>query len=228
MKDAQMLQVKAYNDLKEMIIKGELEQGIVYSQKKIAESMGLSKTPLRDAILRLEQERCIDVYPSRGFVLHEMTKEDIEETYQMRSAIEGYCLKQFITNPRTERAREYIAKLYTKIGSQEEIIRTTGSDEEFARKDYEFHRSIVQFVGNNAMLEVYRDFMNRISRQNAMSFAREGRMQQTLLEHKELLEFLQNRQKDELEQLLDEHLRVAKLINFEIIETKKVKEKDYM
>ena len=62
MKSTQLLQSKAYDYLKDLILNDKLEHGVIYSQKKVAEELGISKTPLRDAVLRLEQERYIDVY----------------------------------------------------------------------------------------------------------------------------------------------------------------------
>lgn len=217
MKDVQMLQVRAYEYLKKLIINGELTEGILYSQKKLAEGLGISKTPFRDAVMRLEQERYIDVYPSKGFVVHEMTGDDIEETYQIRSAIETYCLRQLCLHREEERAQEYVRKLFTKVEAMEEIASGGGSYEEFARKDYEFHRSIVQYVGNEAMLEIYRDFMHRIFKQNVLSFTRPGRMQDTLQEHRHIMRALEKGEKETLEQLLEEHMQTAKQINLKLL-----------
>ena len=55
MKSTQLLQSKAYDYLKDLILNDKLEHGVIYSQKKVAEELGISKTPLRDAVLRLEQ-----------------------------------------------------------------------------------------------------------------------------------------------------------------------------
>ena len=94
MKEPQLLQTKAYDYLINLIKKGELETDKIYSLNQLAREAGFSKTPFRDAVLRLEQERYIDILPSRGFTIHKMSKEDIIETYQMRNAIEIYCSKQ--------------------------------------------------------------------------------------------------------------------------------------
>ena len=144
--------------------------------RSLAKEAGFSKTPFRDAVLRLEQERYIDILPSRGFTLHKMSKEDIIETYQMRNAIEIYCSKQLALHLDTPRGQEYFNKLSTKIELQKEIRNTTHSEEDFGRKDYEFHRSIVQYVDNESMLEIYRRFMYRIFWLTVTSFSQKGRM----------------------------------------------------
>ena len=111
MKENRMLQDQAYNYLIDMIKQGDLEKDKIYSINKMAEDFGISRTPLRDAVMRLDQERYIDVMPSKGFRLHKMEASDIEETYQIRSAIESYCMKQLARNVSTERGYEYYYKL---------------------------------------------------------------------------------------------------------------------
>ena len=122
MKEPQLLQTKAYDYLINLIKKGELETDKIYSLNQLAKEAGFSKTPFRDAVLRLEQERYIDILPSRGFTLHKMSKEDIIETYQMRNAIEIYCSKQLalhldclLYTSRLFYYLPYITPLYSKF-----------------------------------------------------------------------------------------------------------------
>ena len=68
MKEPQLLQTKAYDYLINLIKKGELETDKIYSLNQLAKEAGFSKTPFRDAVLRLEQERYIDILPSRGLL----------------------------------------------------------------------------------------------------------------------------------------------------------------
>lgn len=217
MKDTQLLQVQAYDYLIDLIKKGELEFGKIYSLNKMAQKSGFSRTPFRDAVLCLEQERYVDIFPSKGFALHSMTEEDILETYQLRSAIEVYCIKQLTRNLETPRGQEYFLKLSGKIADQQEIIQTTHSNEDFGRKDYEFHRSIVQYTANESMLEIYRRFMYRIFWLNVTSFSKEGRMADTIMEHRDFLEMMKNQDFHGLEQLTEHHLNVAQDINLQLL-----------
>ena len=217
MNESTMLQDQAYNYLIEIIKQGELESDRIYSINKMSSEIGISRTPLRDAVMRLAQERYIDVMPSKGFRLHKMEASDIDETYQIRSALESYCMKQLARNVSTERGHEYYHKIESKILSQREIIATTKDPESFARKDYEFHRSIVQYVGNESMLEVYRRFMYRIFWLNVGSFKRKGRMEETEREHSELLRLIKEGEINGLDPLLDQHLETPRRINLELL-----------
>ena len=217
MKENRMLQDQAYNYLIDMIKQGHLEKDRIYSIKKMADDIGISRTPLRDAVMRLDQERYIDVMPSKGFRLHKMEASDIEETYQIRNAIESYCMKQLARNIATERGHEYYYKLVGKVNSQKEIMDTSKDPEAFGRKDYEFHRSIVQYVANESMLEIYRRFMYRIFWLNVQSFTREGRMEETWEEHSLILKLIGEGKDGELEPVLEDHLEIPRLINLELL-----------
>lgn len=218
MKETQLLQTQAYDYLIDLIKKGELQPDTIYSLNKLAKESGFSRTPFRDAVLCLEQERYLDVLPSKGFVLHKITKEDIVETYQIRSAIEIYCFKQLSRHLETERGQQYYAKLSSKVNSQEKIARTTCSTEDFGRKDYEFHRSLVQYVGNASMLEIYRRFMYRIFWLNVTSFSRDGRMEETITEHNAFLRMLREQDMTGLEDMVEHHLTTAQNINLTLLE----------
>lgn len=217
MRDTQMLQDKAYEYLIEMIKQGELESDRIYSLNKMSNDLGISRTPFRDAVMRLAQDRYIDILPSKGFVLHKLTREDIEETYEIRHAIESYCMKQLAIHVDTARGKQYYDKICGKVKLQEEIIQTSKSAEDFGRKDYEFHRSIVQYVDNNAMLEIYRSFMYRIFWLNVTSFQRPGRMEETVMEHSRLLTLIRDKNLAALDALLEEHLTTPKEINLQLL-----------
>ena len=217
MKGPQMLQDKAYDYLINKIKNGDLEADEIYSLNQMSKEIGISRTPLRDAVMKLAQERYIDVLPSKGFVLHKMTSEDMVETYQIRNAIESFCLKQLSRNIDTERGRQYFDKITGKVEIMREILSTSRSTEDFGRKDYEFHRSIVQYVGNETMLEMYRSFMYRIFWLNVSSFTREGRMEDTLKEHEQMLTLIHEGNTVGIEALLEHHLRIPMEINQELL-----------
>ena len=122
MKESPLLQVQAYDYLIDLIKQGTLQENTIYSLNQMAKEAGFSRTPFRDAVLRLEQERYLDILPSKGFILHKMTREDIVETYEIRSAIEVFCFKQLSLHLDTARGKQYYTKLCTKVKAQKEIL----------------------------------------------------------------------------------------------------------
>ena len=96
------LNEQAYEHLKKMITEDQPSYQEIYSETKLAKELGISRTPFRDAIHRLVQEGYIDIIPSKGFRLHQLTKQDVTETFQVRSALETYCTME-ITRTHTPR-----------------------------------------------------------------------------------------------------------------------------
>ena len=91
MNQKKALHVLAYEHIKNMVLEGKMEYGEIYSETKIAKEIGISRTPVRDAIQYLSQEKYIDILPNKGFCLHKMGIQDFVDTNQIRTAIEGYC-----------------------------------------------------------------------------------------------------------------------------------------
>ena len=77
----------AYNHLKKLITTQQLSADKIYSETKLANSLGISRTPFHHAMLRLVQEGYIDILPSKGFCIHQLTNQEIIETIQTRLAL---------------------------------------------------------------------------------------------------------------------------------------------
>jgi len=199
------LQTLAYQHLKELILNQRLEYGTVYSETKVSKELGISRTPMRDAIHRLAQEKYLDIIPSRGFVLHRMTSTDVIETFQTRSAIEGYCTLQIAAAHREAPAQELFAALRQLLERQCEIAAdcaavsdpvggsaetepiSPASIETFVDLDNRFHLEIVRFLNNSSFNETFDSLIAQIRRLAVMSLAHEGRMEETCREHRAIL-----------------------------------------
>ncbi|MCI8399027.1 MAG: GntR family transcriptional regulator [Oscillibacter sp.] len=188
MKIAKPLQLQAYERLKEAVTSGEFLPGTIYSETKVSQTLGFSRTPIRDAIQRLAQEGYLDVLPSKGFRLHEMTEKDLLETYQIRCALEGFCVVQLARDFRTGAARRTFQALAALLDQQRAVAAGSRSIEEFAQYDQQFHQWIVYYLKNAAISETFDNFHYQMSRQTTLSLSQEGRIEETLLEHQAILD----------------------------------------
>ena len=214
------LQIRAYEALKDMILGGHFEKGEIYSETKVSKELEISRTPIRDAVQRLAQERYIDVIPSRGFVIHEMTEQDLLETYQIRCALEGFCAVQLARNKQTAKAGKVIKLLENLIVSQEKVIEKHGTVEEFAPYDQKFHEQIVAYSNNASLIEVFQNYLYQISNQMCLSLQAKGRMSQTVEEHRKILDAIKTGSLEESYLATLAHLEKPKII----IQTMKEKE----
>ena len=122
------LQTKAYDYIKDLILKDAFAYDTIYSETKISKEIGVSRTPMRDALHRLAQERYIDIIPSKGFCIHQMTKQDIIETFQIRSAIEGYCTVQIAKDHKEDRSQKLFRELDYIMEKQRSEERRVGKE----------------------------------------------------------------------------------------------------
>ncbi|MCI8690058.1 MAG: GntR family transcriptional regulator [Oscillibacter sp.] len=188
MKFVKPLQIQAYERLKSMIIQGDFQPSLIYSETKVSQTLGISRTPVRDAIQRLAQEGYLDVLPSKGFCLHKMTEQDLLETYQIRCALEGFCVVQLARDFETPAARKTFTKLKALLQCQETVLNGSHFIEEFAQYDQDFHETIVYYLQNAAISETFDNFHYQMSRQITLSLGQEGRMEATLREHRAIVE----------------------------------------
>ncbi|MFR9803668.1 GntR family transcriptional regulator [Pseudonocardia sp. RS010] len=90
------LQIKevVYRRLVRAIVELELEPGTQLRERQLAEQMGVSKTPIREALVRLEKEGLVTVAPYRGAIVRGYTHADIREIYELRELLEGFCARR--------------------------------------------------------------------------------------------------------------------------------------
>ena len=105
------LNEQAYQHLQKLILSNRLSYGQIYSETRLSRELGISRTPFRDAVHRLAQEGYIDIIPSKGFTLHQINVDDVNETLQIRSALESYCTLQIARESDTSRAQALFAEL---------------------------------------------------------------------------------------------------------------------
>ena len=85
------LQLEAYNYIKNLILTHQLDVNTLYSETKLSKELGISRTPMREALQCLSQDGYITVIPSKGFRIRQLSQKDMRETIQIRCAIEGFC-----------------------------------------------------------------------------------------------------------------------------------------
>jgi DNA-binding GntR family transcriptional regulator len=182
------LQIQAYEHLKQMILDGKLDSDCIYSETKIAKELGFSRTPMRDAIQRLSQERYLDIIPSKGFQIHTLSERDLIETFQVRCALEGFCTTQLAKNFSQPEAQHVIQTLASLLIQQKTVIETSHSILHFSELDRQFHAAIIAYSDNSVISDTYNHLRHQIEDQTRLSLAREGRLEETLKEHQAIFD----------------------------------------
>lgn len=221
----ELLQEKAYRYLVEQINKKRFESGKVYSERQISAEIGISRTPFKDALTRLSQDKYIDIVPSKGFCLHEINQDDIREIYQIRTAIEGYCAIHLMNRIDTEEGKACIQKMHKSLEEQDKMI--TGEDENlqsFLLKEDEFHLSIVEFSGNETFISLFSSYRHQIHMLAAESLITSGRMAETVKEHKKIVNAIEEKNEQSVYDAVRKHMRSGRDINLKVFHAREKRE----
>lgn len=209
------LNEQAYHHLQNLITTNQLSYQKIYSETKLSKELGISRTPFRDAVHRLAQEGYIDIIPSKGFMLHQLTRQDVNETFQVRSALECYCTLQIAKTADSKKAKCLFRDLHWIMENLKEIKDTTQSIEDFREYDFQFHTKIIQYLENEQFSSIFATFMYRMMQLAKLSLAHPGRMNNTYEEHLAILTAMQSGDVEHVYEITLKHMENPRGINLE-------------
>ena len=212
------LNEQAYDHLQKLITDGQLSYHEIYSETKLAKELGISRTPFRDAIHRLAQEGYIDIIPSKGFRLHQITERDVIETFQIRTALETYCTMQIardVKEKNNANLRPFFKELDWLMENMKEVMENDQGIDEFCEYDFRFHRKIIDYLENEQFSAVFASFLYRMKRLAKLSLQHEGRMEQTVEEHQAILDTMKNGDTEHIYEITMVHMDRPRGINLE-------------
>jgi DNA-binding GntR family transcriptional regulator len=194
----------AYQALKESITSGKLIPGEVYNEMALAKELNISRTPVREALLELSTNGLVTFLPRKGVMINRYSKADVEEIFEVRKAIELFCIEKAALSP--ERGR---VELEESLAAQQQALET-GDMSTFMGCDRKFHVTLGHLVGNkriSAILDNLRDMVNMMGLE-ALTGA--GRAELVLAEHKKVFAAIAAGDVPRARQTLEEHLEKSK------------------
>ncbi len=182
MKEKSFLQLQAYDSIKNGILNGELEPGQLYSETKLSAKIGISRTPMREALQCLSQDGYITIIPSKGFMIRQLNEKDMKDSIQIRCAIEGFCTTVIASQADTKEGRQLLRNLKMVLDNMEEAL---GSDslDDFISYDHQFHLLIVNYLHNDEFNQIFQRLLYLIHLTSQDALSAEGRIQGTVDEH---------------------------------------------
>jgi DNA-binding GntR family transcriptional regulator len=195
-----------YDRLKDAIITGTLRPLERISENKVAADFGLSRTPVRQALQRLEAEGLIQVVPKRGSFVSRPTVEDILEIYQIRTPLEAVCARVA-----AERIEESQLTLLDRLVRVEQARGPGRAADRSLRAAAQFHAVIYGCSRNQRMATLLVDLQNQVHRVRVLWPSTVARLGDTWSEHAAIVEALRARDGAAAERLMTEHLEKARL-----------------
>lgn len=191
-----------YRFLKAAILERRLTLGSKLDEVKLAEELGVSRTPIREAFQRLSAEGLIELIPHRGAFVIQLTRRDLEELYEMREALEGQAAR--LAAARATPAT--VVKLEKIIAAYRTAVSENGR-RSIILLDSRFHETVARASRNRRLMEAIRSLREQLRILRITSVAIPGRPGRSLEEMSALLEAIRGRNPDLAEERMRTHIR---------------------
>jgi len=176
-----------FNTLREAILKGDLVPGERLMENTLAEKMGVSRTPIREAIRKLELEGLVTMIPRKGAEVAKITEKDIRDLLEVRATLEALAVRLACERM----SDETIEKLNIL---KEEFARAAKKKDVnlIIRKDVEFHDAIFSSTGNDKLIQIVSNLREQIYRFRVKYIQEMPDYQVLIDEHEEIVENIKN------------------------------------
>ncbi len=196
------LREKIFLKLRQDILDGKYKAGDSLVELKLAEEMGVSRTPVREAIRQLELEGLVFSIPNKGVFVEGITSQDIEDIYAIRECMEGLAARWAI-----ERMDDQSLKELENLCELMEFYTGKGDLDRVGELNSKFHDLIFESTKSKPLKQILSDFQYYIGNIRLASLKSPGRAEQSLNEHKAIVEAFKDRDAERGERVLVEHIR---------------------
>ncbi|WP_446666138.1 GntR family transcriptional regulator [Flexivirga sp. B27] len=194
----------AYDFIKQGILSGDLAPSSFLTEGQLAEEVQVSRTPIREALLRLQTEGMVELFPKKGALVVPATPREARETFEARSLIEEWAAEKVWPH-----RSEIVATLHAKV---DQMVAAKRADDigRFSAADREFHEVIVEAAGNSVIARQYRHLRDRQIVIVAGSMrADKSRMATSVKQHRDLLLLLESGTRAAFVRACREHVTYA-------------------
>ena len=198
---ARLLHAGAVDELRDLIVQGELAPGARLNERLLCERLGISRTPLREALKVLASEGLVELLPNRGAVVTALTLERVREVFAVMGALEALAGELACRNLTAAQLAEIRALHY-----QMRVHHARGELAEYFRFNQQIHTKLVEASGNATLAATYQQLNAHVRRARYMANLSRERWDKAVEEHEAILDALASRDAPRLERLLREHL----------------------
>ncbi|MGC4941835.1 GntR family transcriptional regulator [Kribbella sp. DT2] len=195
---------RAYRHTKELILSGALAGGQLTSEGEIAQDLSISRTPVREAFLRLEAEQLLRLVPKRGAVVVPVSPTELEDVLDLREALETAAVRRLVGR---EELMTAATEGWTRALAEQTRCAAAKDPDGFAVADDAFHTNFVEASGNALAIRFYRSLAERQRRMSLhVTRPRANRLDELLVEHRALADHVERRDPDGFARALADHL----------------------
>lgn len=199
--DVPVLSERAYFSIKEAIVSFQVRPGEILTTGSLAKQLNISRTPVREALLRLQLDGLVTLLPQKGAKVTDITAEDIREIYELRIVLESYATKVAVAQL-TNMELDYLESIMEKV---EKYFRR-GERKCASDTARELHTILISKVNNKRMGRLLDELEDQYKRIRLVSTLIPGRLEKSYEQHKAIVAGLQARDSNRAEQAMADHL----------------------
>ncbi len=204
--DHRTLWERVYDYLRDEILADRLPPGTVLQEVALAQSLGVSRGPVREALGRLAAEGLVTIRPRRGAVVRSLSAEEFLEAYQVREALEVMAVRLAVPRLSDEDAAALQRRIEEMTGAAE-----AGDVQGFFEANAAFHETFFDACGNGMLRDTYRQVCVQIDRYRLRSLQLRGNLQRSIAEHRAILRAAKAGDVEKAVHLISEHIRVPQI-----------------
>jgi len=194
---------RAYQHVKRRVLRGGYDGGDLITEGQVAEALGISRTPVREAFLRLEVEGLLRLFPKRGALVVPVSAREIEEVVEARLIFERFAATKVIATG----SHWGVAETMQAILQRQQLAAEQGHADRFSDLDRDFHAALIAAADNAIVSQQYDLLRDRQVRMKITALLREpGRFDEILSEHRRLCALLGDGDIDGVCDLLGKHV----------------------
>lgn len=202
--DELKLPQRAYTIIRHAIRNLILPPGKTILEREVAEALGMSRTPIREALVRLEMDDALELIPRRGFYVSDIKKNELNDIYQMTSALDGLAIElaaSFINDNQLDDLEEIVIR--------QEAVLSIGKKEDWAKLDDEFHALIIKLSANESLNKVLDIYSDKLFRARLYTINQRPVPDLSILEHKAMIACLRAQDGKAAKIVMESHRRRA-------------------
>lgn len=204
----------AYMSIKQRIINGQYKPGNQLNIEELTAEMGISRTPVREALLRLKEEGLVSAVPRVGFFVCGMTREEFDELFELRQLIECYAAEQAASRM-SEKDLSDLADLQKRSADMVQ----KGKLKQFNKLEEELHGRIIGSLQNHRISDVLGSVADLLYKERVYAMSSPDNVRQSVDEHDRIIKALQARNAVRARQSMADHLhgvkaRLAEMMDF--------------
>ena len=191
----------ALQEIRTAIIEGTLPLGSAISEGQLAASLGISKTPVREALAQLRMEGLVTIVPQSGTFVFTLSATEVVEICELRQTLEAAALRLAL-----ERNRSRLIEGLAEVCAGMDKVRAAGDEPAYLRLDSAFHEQFFANCGNRYFAEAYARIVPKVAALRTHLAIRPDHTRMSYEEHKQILHAIQRKRDKELIPILDKHI----------------------